>query len=378
MLWVGSGCGHYFRVVPMVTFFRRPGAPAHPMGEKISLASLCASSGAPFVTSLLAAVEHHGYAATAAILFLSCCGLPMPISVVLLAAGAAAHGGGLSLGVVILCAAAAALLGDTLMYLGGRLTGWWLLAGLCRISMNPETCIFGSANSFYRRGPRTLLFAKFIPGLATVAAPLSGSLNMKPSRFLALDAAGVFLYSSAWATTGFVFARFLRDITGWVEQVGHFTAATLSVIVLLYVLWLVMSYLRDTRFSAVERVNAGALHESLRERSNDRVVVIADVRSHGYYDAGMQRIKNSIRVEPNRLKEELDALREFMAPECDIYLYCSCARDATSVRVAKMLEKEDCKTKVIQGGLKAWIKAGGPLEPVPEGDMEHLPQFEHH
>lgn len=327
------------------------------------------------MTSLLAAVQHHGYAATAVILFLSCCGLPMPISVVLLMAGAAAHGGSLNLGVLILCAAAAGLAGDTLMYVGGRFTGWWLLAGLCRISMNPETCIFGSANRFYRRGSRTLLFAKFIPGLATVAAPLSGSLNMPPLRFLALDATGELLYTSTWTLAGFVFARFLREITGWVERVGHFTAATLGVVLLLYVLWLVMSYLRDTRFSAVERVSAAQLHESLQAPGHERIVVIADVRSHGYYDAGMQRIKNSIRVEPNRLKDELDALREFMAPECDIYLYCSCARDATSVRVAKMLEKEDCKTVVIQGGLRAWIKAGGALEPVPEGDVEHLPQF---
>jgi rhodanese-related sulfurtransferase len=104
-------------------------------------------------------------------------------------------------------------------------------------------------------------------------------------------------------------------------------------------------------------------------------MVIADVRSHGYYDPAAQRIKNSIRVEPNRLREELEALREFMAPECEIYLYCSCARDATSVRVARELEKENCATKVITGGLKAWIKAGGPLEPVPPGDVEHLPKF---
>jgi len=90
----------------------------------------------------------------------------------------------------------------------------------------------------------------------------------------------------------------------------------------------------------------------------------------------MQRIKNSIRVEPSRLKEELVALREFMAPECEIYLYCSCAHEATSVRVAHMLEMEHCSTKVIQGGLKAWMKAGGPLEPVPAGDVEHLPRFD--
>ena len=326
--------------------------------------------------NLMAAVQHHGYAATAAILFFSASGLPMPISVALLVAGAVAHGGGLNLGLVILYAAMAALAGDSLMYLGGRLTGWWLLAAICRISMNPETCIFGSANSFYRRGSRTLLFAKFVPGLSTVAAPLSGSLYMPPLRFLALDGAGVLMYSIAWSSVGFVFAPFLRDILRWLGRVGHFTAATLSVALVLYVLWLVASYLRDTRFSAVERISALDLHTSLQGSAGDRIVVIADVRSHGYYDPGTQRIKNSIRVEPNRLREEVMALREFMAPECDIYLYCSCARDATSVRVAKMLEKEDCRTKVIQGGLRAWIKAGGPLEPVPEGDVERLPRFQ--
>jgi len=326
--------------------------------------------------NLLAAVSHHAYGATAGILFASACGLPLPISVVLLVAGAAAHGAGLNLGVVILCGTLAALAGDTLLYLGGRFTGWWLLAGLCRVSMNPETCIFGSANRFYRRGPRTLLFAKFVPGLSTVAAPLSGSLNMPVLRFLGLDAVGVLLYVSAWTLTGYVFARFLRDIIVWVQRFGHVTAAMMSAIIVLYVLWLVMSYVRDTRFSDVERVAAAELHAHLQDGPRDRIVVIADVRSHGYYDAGTQRIKNSIRVEPNRLREEVAALREFMAPECDIYLYCSCARDATSVRVAKALEKEDCKTKVIQGGLKAWIKAGGPLEPVPESDLEHLPQFQ--
>jgi membrane protein DedA with SNARE-associated domain/rhodanese-related sulfurtransferase len=325
--------------------------------------------------NLLAAVQHHGYAATAIVLFLSACGLPLPISVVLLAAGAAAHGGSLTLGVVILVAASAALAGDTVLYIGGRTTGWWLLAGLCRLSLNPETCIFGSAHSFYQRGPKTLLFAKFVPGLATVAAPLAGSLNMRVTRFLRLDAVGVLFYTTVWSTVGFLFAPFLRSIIAWVERLGHITAATFSAIVVLYVLWLLMSSLRDNRFSSVERVAAEELHDRLKAATHDKLLVIADVRSHGYYDPAAQRIKNSIRVEPNRLREELEALREFMAPECEIYLYCSCARDATSVRVARMLEKENCSTKVIQGGLKAWIKAGGPLEPVPPADVEHLPKF---
>lgn len=327
--------------------------------------------------NLLQAIGHHGYAVTAAILFLASCGLPLPLSVVLLTAGAAAHGGGLSLPVVILCAASAALAGDTLTYLGGRYTGWWLLAGLCRLSMNPETCVFGSARSFYRRGPKTLLIAKFVPGLATVAAPLAGSLQMRLLRFWRLDACGVTLYATVWSCVGYLFAPILRDVTRWVVAAGHITAATMLAAVALYALYLVFTSTRDSRFSSVERIAAAELHNLLQSQNgHERVVVIADVRSHGYYDPNSQRIKNSIRIEPNRLREELSALREFMAPECDIYLYCSCARDATSVRVAKILQEEKCHTMVIEGGLKAWIKAGGPLEPVPAGDVEHLPRFD--
>lgn len=326
--------------------------------------------------NLAAVIAHHGYAVTAAMLLIASCGLPLPLSVVLLTAGAEAHGGVLNFGLLIGVATAAALLGDTLMFFGGRYTGWWLLAGLCRISMNPDTCVYGSAQSFYKRGPSTLLFSKFVPGLATVAAPLAGSLHMRLSRFLRLDLCGVLLYVTAWSTAGFLLSHYLRQAIRRVELVGHFTFATLGVVLAAYILWLLFSSLRDTRFSAVQRVAAEELFERMRTATHDRLVIIADVRSHGYYDPGMQRIKNSIRVEPSRLHEELVALRAFMQPECEIYLYCSCAREATSIRVAKMLEQENCSTKVIQGGLKAWIKAGGPLEPVPVTDLEHLPKFD--
>jgi membrane protein DedA with SNARE-associated domain len=91
---------------------------------------------------LLSVVAHHGYAVVAGALLLASCGLPLPLSVVLLTAGAAAHHGALNVWLVMLYAFGAGLLGDTLMYFGGRTTGWWLLAGLCRVSMNPDTCIW--------------------------------------------------------------------------------------------------------------------------------------------------------------------------------------------------------------------------------------------
>ena len=173
--------------------------------------------------NLLALVTHHGYATTMVIMFLAACGFPLPLSVVLLIAGSVAHHGSLNLGLLMLLAASASLLGDTIMYLGGRYTGWWLLANICRLSMNPEDCIFGSAKSFYERGPKTLLIAKFVPGLATVSAPLAGSLNMRAARFLRLDATGVAMYVVAWTSVGYLFSHLLRDIIGWVERVGHIT-----------------------------------------------------------------------------------------------------------------------------------------------------------
>jgi rhodanese-related sulfurtransferase len=177
---------------------------------------------------------------------------------------------------------------------------------------------------------------------------------------------------------GFVFARFLRVAIGWVERVGHITAATVGVIVLLYVLWMVLSLLRETRLPKVEKIRAKDLRKHLQTAKQEKLLIIADVRSRGYYDPGMQRIKNSIRVDPGRLRDDLEVLEEFMLPQpdCEIYLYCSCAHEATSTRVARLLQRDNCTAKVIRGGLKAWVKAGGPVEPVPHDDVEHLPRFE--
>jgi len=273
----------------------------------------------------------------------------------------------------------AAMLGDVLLYLGGRYTGWWLLSGICRLSLNPEQCIFTSADSFYRRGQRTLLFAKFIPGLGTVAAPLAGSLNMRLRKFLGLMAAGEAIYCGLWWAVGYVGYRFLRQIAGWIEGAGHALLVILLLTAVGYGLSFAYSVWQARRFRSIEKISAASLRErlsALRSNLQDRVVVIADVRSHNYYDPGMQRIKNSIRIEPNRLESELVALRDFMAPECEVYLYCSCIRDTTSVRVAYALQQANFKTKVIEGGLKAWARAGGEMELVPEDDVRHLPQFD--
>jgi membrane protein DedA with SNARE-associated domain/rhodanese-related sulfurtransferase len=324
---------------------------------------------------LIGIIAHHGYAVTAAVLFLASLGLPLPVSISLLAAGAAAHEG-LQPAAVFAVAWSAAMAGDLLLYLGGKYTGWWLLAGLCRLSVNPEQCIFSAADRFYARGPQTLLIAKFIPGLGTVAAPLAGSLHMRPRRFLSLMGIGDALYCGAYLTAGYLLHRYIREVAARIEGASH---AVLLVVLLLavgYGLVLLFVTLRARRFRQIDKISAVNLQERLSNRDPNQLVIIADVRSHNYYDPGMRRIKNSIRVEPNNLHEGLLALREFMAPECEIYLYCSCIRDTTSVRVAHALQQADCRATVIEGGMKAWVRAGGEVELVPEADVRLLPRFD--
>jgi membrane protein DedA with SNARE-associated domain/rhodanese-related sulfurtransferase len=326
----------------------------------------------------MAVLAQHAYAVVGVVLFFAAAGLPLPASLVLLAAGALAHNPstGVDLRLVLPLAAAAALLGDTLLYFGGRYTGWWLLAGMCRLSINPEGCIFSSSAYFYRRGAKTLLFSKWIPGLSSMAAPLAGSLNMRFWRFLRLDACGVLLYTATWLAIGYSFSHFLNRIELWLATLGHLILLFVALLVAAYAVAVAIFWIKARKYEKIQKIGAAELRLRLETRDPSKLVVIADVRSHNYYDPGMQRIKNSIRVEPTRLKEELVALREFMAPECEIYLYCSCIRDTTSKRVAHMLEQENCRTVVIEGGLKAWIDAGGELELVPASDIQHLPRFD--
>jgi len=320
-------------------------------------------------------IAQHGYAVVASILFLAAAGLPLPTSITLLAAGAAARQD-LQLEFLMPLAWASAVMGDVLLYFGGRYTGWWLLAGMCRLTMNPEGCIFTSSAYFYRRGANTLLFAKWIPGLSSMAAPLAGSLNMRFWRFLRLDSAGVGMYVFTWLTIGYLFSHFIRVIAAWIATLGHAMLILVLLLALGYAISVLVFTIKARKYNKIRKISAEALKQRLEEQTHDRIFVIADVRSHNYYDPGMQRIKNSIRVEPTRLREELVALREFMAPECEIYLYCSCIRDTTSKRVAHMLEQQDCRTSVIEGGIKAWIRAGGELEIVPAADIQHLPRFD--
>jgi membrane protein DedA with SNARE-associated domain len=270
------------------------------------------------MNNLLATVSHHGYLLLFLLVFAEAAGLPAPAALALIAAGAAAATHILSLPVVLGTAILAMMLGDVLLFLVGRYTGWALLSFICSLSLNPETCILRSAESFYKRGRVTLLFAKFIPGINTMAPPLAGSMKMRVLQFLRLDLAGSCLYALAYAGVGYVFRDLVAKITRGVQNASRVFAEVVIAAAILYLIYRIVQYRRYRMTGVVPKVDVAEL--ALRLASQEQKdIIVADVRSHGYYDAGAARIAGSIRLEPNRLEEELKNLPK----DKDIYLYCT-------------------------------------------------------
>jgi len=313
-------------------------------------------------------VGAHGYPILFAVALLETFGLPIPAALALLVAGAASARGLLNPWLAAAGAMASIVTGDSLMFLMGRRTGWWLLSLLCKLSLNPESCILRSADAFYRRGRALLLFAKFIPGINTMAPPLAGSMNMRFWHFLRLDSVGAALYAGGYFAVGLLFSDALETVTRGYETFGHILAWLLGAGLVAFIgsrVW-TMRKARALRHAPFVEPAVAA-----RELSAGTAVVY-DVRSHGYYLPGALRVTGARRLDPNALNQvDLD-----FPLDKQMFVYCTCWRDATSAQVAHLLRERGVLCSVIRGGLSAWKKAGLPLESVPAAEMTALPVFE--
>jgi membrane protein DedA with SNARE-associated domain/rhodanese-related sulfurtransferase len=320
--------------------------------------------------TLLLDITRHGYSILFTLVFAEAVGLPVPAALALLIAGGISAKGPLQLGFVLLTSFSAMLLGDALLFFLGRYTGWWLLGLLCKISLNPESCILRSAESFYRHGRIMLVFAKFVPGINTLAPPLAGSMNMRFVQFFTLDVAGASLYTLAYCGAGFLFSDFLAILTNGYQAAGRILVWVGAFAVGVYFGYHIWLLLKAGALSYVPRVSVSEIARRLYSDLHHDMAVF-DVRSHGYYSNRASRIKGSVRLEPNTLPHQIDSLPK----DKEIILYCTCHREGTSLRVARILQQHGLRSSVIKGGLRAWKKGGFPLETVPPDDVVLLPTF---
>jgi hypothetical protein len=151
-----------------------------------------------------------------------------------------------------------------------------------------------------------------------MSPPLAGSMKMRLEDFLLYDSLGTVLYISAYSVAGFLFSDALRAITRGLRSAGFAAEFIFAVGLAAYVIYRIWMYRKYRLLDVIPRIPATELAHRLASEAAHNLL-IADVRSHGYYDADSERIAGSIRIEPNNLVEEMKNLPK----DQEIYLYCT-------------------------------------------------------
>ena len=159
-------------------------------------------------------------------------GIPIPSVPVLLTAGtlSATHRVswlGITAAMLLAC-----VIADTIWFALGRRYGNSVLKLLCRFSFEASTCVSKTEGYFTRRGAVTLLFAKFVPGLSTVAAPIAGQTGMSLPRFLAWDLAGSLIWGETFILAGRFFGDLAKKSAPFFAWLGHFAILIFVLMVL--------------------------------------------------------------------------------------------------------------------------------------------------
>src|SRR5262245_46814052 len=186
--------------------------------------------------SLVDTLVRNGYLVVFLWVLAAQAGIPLPAIPVLLAAGALAGTGHIDLFTAVALSVLASLLGDSLWFVLGRYRGNRVLSLLCRLSLEPDTCVRRTSDSFARNQVVTLVIAKFVPGLSTMAPPLAGMFGMTWLRFWWLDTFGALLWTLTFLLPGYAFADRLETLAEHAAIGGGVLLALLLAIIVVFVL----------------------------------------------------------------------------------------------------------------------------------------------
>jgi membrane protein DedA with SNARE-associated domain len=243
-------------------------------------------------------------------------GLPLPALPMLVLAGALLAEGTIHLLPLSLVVISASLLGDTPWYFAGRRYGYRILRTLCRISMEPDSCVKQTETIFTRWGPASLLVAKYIPGFATVAPPLAGTMHVRLPRFLAYSAVAAALWAAAPVLAGFFFQREVESLLDWIETMGAGALTVVALVVLVYIAFKAGQRYLLIRFLRMIRIRVGDLRTMLDSGAQP---LILDARSALARQAEPRTIPGAILVDLAAMERVIDAV----PPDRDVIVYCS-------------------------------------------------------
>ena len=303
-----------------------------------------------------------GYAGLFLWVFAEQGGLPLPALPVLVAAGTLISAGRLDLGPCLLLVVAACLTADTLWYLVGRAKGPGILHLICHLSWKPNRCIASTKGMFMRYGAQTLLFAKFVPGLNTLAPPLAGAVGISLRRFVAYDVAG----STIWSLIPFLLGMELRRFIPAPEPIWAFLRVHLwgvvGGVILVILAWRLVArrrYLNALNGELKKAMTVAELKEKI-DRGDD--FVLLDIRHPMNVNFRPVQIPGALHIGYHELDKRLSEI-PLHRP---LVIYCDCPKDQAAAQVVRRLRKVGAiSAHMLRGGLDEWEKHGLAIAPTP-------------
>jgi membrane protein DedA with SNARE-associated domain/rhodanese-related sulfurtransferase len=320
------------------------------------------------MTSYLSSVvSQYGLALVFGNVLVEQLGLPLPAVPTLVVAGALATNGKVSAFAVFAVALIASVIADVSWYLAGRYYGNRIMKVLCGISLTPDSCVSDTQARFERWGINTLLFAKFVPGVALLAPPLAGAARIGWLRFLLFTTAGGALWVGAGLGGGILFGQQIESVLVYLENFG---VVAVIVIGALFAAYIAFKWWERRRFYAMLRMARISVDELYRlMEAGVPPLLVVDVRSPTARAIEPRRIPGAIHVPLLAFDQHVKELPR----DREIILYCTCPNEASAAQVAKLLLNNGfAKVRPLLGGLDAWIAAGHPVEMLPDGDANRF------
>jgi membrane protein DedA with SNARE-associated domain/rhodanese-related sulfurtransferase len=285
-------------------------------------------------------------------------GIPLPAAPVLLAAGALTAEGQLSFSAALAVGVVSCLIADSSWFIVGRRYGHHVMRVLCKLSLEPTTCVRRTRDSFSRRSAITLMTAKFIPGLATLAPPVAGENGMGLGAFLFFDGIGSALWVGALLACGRFFGALLNRNAGVLDWAGRFSGALL----LLGVAGFFVARLLRRRMVMQQLASARLEPMELKRQLDEGAqVFIVDLRHPLELLPDPHTLPGALRFSP----ESLAARHSEIPRDREIVLFCTCPSEATAAKTAMALHRLGIdRVRPLRGGYDEWKRLGYPLEAV--------------
>jgi membrane protein DedA with SNARE-associated domain/rhodanese-related sulfurtransferase len=287
-------------------------------------------------------------------------GIPIPSIPLLLTAGTLSATHRLSASTSLLVIVVACLISDSTWYMLGRSYGNRVLKLLCKMSFEASTCVAKTEGYFTRRGPVTLLFAKFVPGLSTVAAPIAGQTGMSYPRFVVYEMGGTLIWSLSFVFAGRFFGDIAKRSQGFFQFLSHFAALVFVLMVIGFFVWRVVKNQRFLASVREMRLEPDALKAMLDEAelAGCPHPYIVDLRHPLDYLPDPRVLPGAVRIGPSEIARQADRIPR----DRDIILYCTCPSEETSAKVAMQLHRLGItRVRPLRGGFDGWKQAGYPL-----------------